>query len=149
MNYEEEKNEAASVSAKPKARPTGPPKSKIYFTTTMTTSTTATTPKKPQEPGQQHPRPTMVKKSALAKSSRVFLGYRISRLDFDLGGLFAELLDLFVICSPDILLKEYKRKYGQEKTALSSVKARSQLYFHAPKLDGQLPVSAHGGLLPM
>jgi hypothetical protein len=50
MNYKEEENEAASVSAKPKARPTSPyPNQKIHLTTT------ATTPKYPQE--LDHPTP--------------------------------------------------------------------------------------------
>ncbi|KIM92460.1 hypothetical protein PILCRDRAFT_491 [Piloderma croceum F 1598] len=51
----------------------------------------------------------------------------------DMGGLFTEVsdlsrkrrADLIVICSPDILLKEYKCTYEQEKTELSNVKAMS------------------------
>ncbi|KAG7090973.1 hypothetical protein E1B28_010040 [Marasmius oreades] len=47
-------------------------------------------------------------------------------------------------------VKEYKRKYEQAKTELRSVKATSQLFTQAPKMDkleDQLPVSPEGGVL--
>ncbi|KAE9408640.1 hypothetical protein BT96DRAFT_913786 [Gymnopus androsaceus JB14] len=58
--------------------------------------------------------------------------------------------DLVVIRDLDNQLKEYKRKYEQAKTELRSVKATSQLFLQAPKIDkleDQLPVSADGGVL--
>ncbi|KIK69320.1 hypothetical protein GYMLUDRAFT_67972 [Collybiopsis luxurians FD-317 M1] len=58
--------------------------------------------------------------------------------------------DLIVIRDLDNQLKEYKRKYEQAKTELRSVKATSQLFVQAPKiekLECQLPVSADGGVL--
>ncbi|KAJ3867975.1 hypothetical protein EV359DRAFT_70843 [Lentinula novae-zelandiae] len=58
--------------------------------------------------------------------------------------------DLVVIRDLDNQLKEYKRKYEQAKTELRSVKATSQLFLQAPKIDkleDQLPVSADGGIL--
>ncbi|KAL0577750.1 component of the polarisome [Marasmius crinis-equi] len=47
-------------------------------------------------------------------------------------------------------VKDYKRKYEQAKTELRSVKATSQLFLQAPKMDkaeDQLPVSPEGGVL--
>ncbi|KAJ8076914.1 component of the polarisome [Marasmius tenuissimus] len=47
-------------------------------------------------------------------------------------------------------VKDYKRKYEQAKTELRSVKATSQLFLQAPKMDkleDQLPVSPDGGVL--
>jgi protein SPA2 len=58
--------------------------------------------------------------------------------------------DLVVIRDLDNQLKEYKRKYEQAKTELRSIKATSQLFLQAPKIDkleDQLPVSADGGIL--
>ncbi|KAJ3776968.1 hypothetical protein EV361DRAFT_88999 [Lentinula raphanica] len=58
--------------------------------------------------------------------------------------------DLVVIRDLDNQLKEYKRKYEQAKTELRSVKATSQLFLQAPKIDkleDQLPVSSDGGVL--
>ncbi|KAF5345295.1 hypothetical protein D9758_008477 [Tetrapyrgos nigripes] len=58
--------------------------------------------------------------------------------------------DLVVIRDLDNQLKDYKRKYEQAKTELRSVKATSQLYLQAPKmdkLDDQLPVAPDGGIL--
>ncbi|KAF9070817.1 hypothetical protein BDP27DRAFT_1323049 [Rhodocollybia butyracea] len=58
--------------------------------------------------------------------------------------------DLVVIRDLDNQLKEYKRKYEQAKTELRSVKATSQLFLQAPKIDkleDQLPVSPDGGVL--
>ncbi|EMD33042.1 hypothetical protein CERSUDRAFT_126237 [Gelatoporia subvermispora B] len=55
--------------------------------------------------------------------------------------------DLALIRELDSQLKEYKRKYEQAKTELRSVKATSQLFLQAPKMDDQLPVSPDGGLL--
>jgi hypothetical protein len=66
-------------------------------------------------------------------------------------------MDLVVICSPDIPLTELSSVKGTCDLWLILFQiyvfiricpaARSQLDLHAPKLDGQLPVSAHGGLL--
>ncbi|KAJ7690687.1 hypothetical protein B0H17DRAFT_584572 [Mycena rosella] len=58
--------------------------------------------------------------------------------------------DLVVIRDLDNQLKDYKRKYEQAKTELRSVKATSQLFLQAPKMDrpeDQLPVSSDGGVL--
>lgn len=55
--------------------------------------------------------------------------------------------DLTVIRDLDAQLKEYKRKYEQAKTELRSVKATSQLFLQAPRMDDQLPVSQDGGLV--
>ncbi|KAJ7128977.1 hypothetical protein C8R43DRAFT_1026667 [Mycena crocata] len=58
--------------------------------------------------------------------------------------------DLVVIRDLDNQLKDYKRKYEQAKTELRSVKATSQLFLQAPKMDrpeDQLPVSGDGGVL--
>lgn len=58
--------------------------------------------------------------------------------------------DLNVIRELDSQLKEYKRKYEQAKTELRSVKATSQLYTQAPKIDRsaeELPVTGDGGIL--
>ncbi|KAH7873105.1 uncharacterized protein C8R40DRAFT_1113973 [Lentinula edodes] len=58
--------------------------------------------------------------------------------------------DLVVIRDLDNQFKEYKRKYEQVKTELRSVKAISQLFLQAPKIDkleDQLPVSVDGGIL--
>ncbi|KAJ7594607.1 hypothetical protein C8J56DRAFT_821455 [Mycena floridula] len=58
--------------------------------------------------------------------------------------------DLVVIRDLDNQLKDYKRKYEQAKTELRSVKATSQLFLQAPKmdkLDDQLPISNDGGVL--
>ncbi|KAG9220958.1 hypothetical protein CCMSSC00406_0002442 [Pleurotus cornucopiae] len=89
----------------------------------------------------------------------------VDQLRSDMEGLLTELndlsrrndelmtakdADLIVIRDLDNQLKEYKRKYEQAKTELRSVKATSQLYSQAPKLDksdDQLPVSPEGGLL--
>jgi hypothetical protein len=86
----------------------------------------------------------------------------VDQLRTDMEGLLTELSDLshrndelmtakdsdlVVIRDLDGQLKEYKRKYEQAKTELRSVKATSQLFLQAPKLDDQLPVAADGGLL--
>ncbi|KAL1742355.1 hypothetical protein HDZ31DRAFT_43446 [Schizophyllum fasciatum] len=89
----------------------------------------------------------------------------IDQLRSDMEGLMAELedlqrrndelmaakdSDLSVIRELDSQLKEYKRKYEQAKTELRSVKATSQLYAQAPRLDRsaeELPVTADGGIL--
>ncbi|KAF9017999.1 hypothetical protein BDZ89DRAFT_1165453 [Hymenopellis radicata] len=89
----------------------------------------------------------------------------IEQLNADMTGLLTELdqlsrrneelmtakdSDLIVIRDLDLQLKEYKRKYEQAKTELRSVKATSQLYLQAPKLDkfdDQVPVTADGGVL--
>ncbi|KAJ7502873.1 hypothetical protein B0H11DRAFT_607464 [Mycena galericulata] len=58
--------------------------------------------------------------------------------------------DLVVIRDLDNQLKDYKRKYEAAKTELRSVKATSQLFLQAPKMDrpeDQLPVSGDGGVL--
>ncbi|KAJ7497027.1 hypothetical protein FB451DRAFT_1359481 [Mycena latifolia] len=58
--------------------------------------------------------------------------------------------DLVVIRDLDNQLKDYKRKYEQAKTELRSVKATSQLFLQAPKMDrpeDQLPVSSDGGVV--
>ncbi|KAJ7350358.1 hypothetical protein DFH08DRAFT_861178 [Mycena albidolilacea] len=58
--------------------------------------------------------------------------------------------DLVTIRDLDSQLKDYKRKYEQAKTELRSVKATSQLFLQAPKMDrgeDQLPVSGDGGVL--
>ncbi|KAF7362137.1 hypothetical protein MVEN_00559700 [Mycena venus] len=64
--------------------------------------------------------------------------------------LTAKDADLAVIRDLDNQLKDYKRKYEQAKTELRSVKATSQLFLQAPKMDrgeDQLPVSGDGGVL--
>ncbi|KAJ7125010.1 hypothetical protein C8R44DRAFT_703005 [Mycena epipterygia] len=89
----------------------------------------------------------------------------VDQLRSDMEGLLTELgdlsrrndelmtakdADLVVIRDLDNQLKDYKRKYEQAKTELRSVKATSQLFLQAPKLDrpeDQLPVSADGGVL--
>ncbi|KAL1681811.1 hypothetical protein EV122DRAFT_260348 [Schizophyllum commune] len=89
----------------------------------------------------------------------------IDQLRSDMEGLMAELedlqrrndelmtakdSDLGVIRELDSQLKEYKRKYEQAKTELRSVKATSQLYSQAPRVDRsaeELPVTADGGIL--
>ncbi|OAX41205.1 hypothetical protein K503DRAFT_685940 [Rhizopogon vinicolor AM-OR11-026] len=86
----------------------------------------------------------------------------IEQLRADLEGLIAELSDLSrrndelmtakdsdltVIRDLDSQLKEYKRKYEQAKTELRSVKATSQLFLQAPKMEDQLPMAPDGGLL--
>ncbi|KAJ7232792.1 hypothetical protein B0H12DRAFT_1328021 [Mycena haematopus] len=58
--------------------------------------------------------------------------------------------DLIAIRDLDNQVKDYKRKYEQAKTELRSVKATSQLFLQAPKMDrgeDQLPVSSDGGVL--
>ncbi|KAG0694752.1 hypothetical protein DFH29DRAFT_307838 [Suillus ampliporus] len=55
--------------------------------------------------------------------------------------------DLTVIRDLDSQLKEYKRKYEQAKTELRSVKATSQLFLQAPKMEDQLPMGPDGGLV--
>ncbi|OJA12851.1 hypothetical protein AZE42_02429 [Rhizopogon vesiculosus] len=86
----------------------------------------------------------------------------IEQLRADLEGLITELSDLSrrndelmtakdsdltVIRDLDSQLKEYKRKYEQAKTELRSVKATSQLFLQAPKMEDQLPMAPDGGLL--
>lgn len=56
--------------------------------------------------------------------------------------------DLAVIQNLDSQCKDYKRKYESAKTELRSLKATSQLFSQAPKMDSdQLPVAADGGIL--
>ncbi|KAJ7928520.1 hypothetical protein B0H13DRAFT_2652973 [Mycena leptocephala] len=89
----------------------------------------------------------------------------VDQLRNDMEGLLSELgdlsrrndelmtakdADLVVIRDLDNQLKDYKRKYEQAKTELRSVKATSQLFLQAPKMDrgeDQLPVSGDGGVL--
>ncbi|KAJ7668486.1 hypothetical protein DFH06DRAFT_200869 [Mycena polygramma] len=89
----------------------------------------------------------------------------VDQLRTDMEGLLGELgdlsrrndelmtakdTDLAVIRDLDNQLKDYKRKYEQAKTELRSVKATSQLFLQAPKMDrgeDQLPVSGDGGVL--
>ncbi|KAJ6558466.1 hypothetical protein DFH09DRAFT_1279888 [Mycena vulgaris] len=89
----------------------------------------------------------------------------VDQLQTDMEGLLTELgdlsrrndelmtakdADLVVIRDLDNQLKDYKRKYEQAKTELRSVKATSQLFLQAPKMDrpeDQLPVSSDGGVL--
>ncbi|KAJ6593607.1 hypothetical protein B0H19DRAFT_976500 [Mycena capillaripes] len=89
----------------------------------------------------------------------------VDQLRTDMEGLLGELgdlsrrndelmtakdADLAVIRDLDNQLKDYKRKYEQAKTELRSVKATSQLFLQAPKMDrgeDQLPVSGDGGVL--
>ncbi|KAJ7745491.1 hypothetical protein DFH07DRAFT_18330 [Mycena maculata] len=92
-------------------------------------------------------------------------GADVDQLRNDMEGLLTELgdlsrrndelmtakdADLVVIRDLDNQLKDYKRKYEAAKTELRSVKATSQLFLQAPKLDrpeDQLPVSGDGGVL--
>ncbi|KAF8839446.1 hypothetical protein BDN67DRAFT_953449 [Paxillus ammoniavirescens] len=86
----------------------------------------------------------------------------MEQLRSDMEGLMAELTDLgrrndelmtakdadlAVIRDLDNQSKEYKRKYEQAKNELRSVKATSQLFSQAPKMDDQLPVALDGGLV--
>ncbi|KAG1818053.1 uncharacterized protein BJ212DRAFT_1479880 [Suillus subaureus] len=86
----------------------------------------------------------------------------IEQLRSDMEGLMSELSDLSrrndelmtakdsdltVIRDLDSQLKEYKRKYEQAKTELRSVKATSQLFLQAPKMEDQLPMGPDGGLV--
>ncbi|KAJ6568239.1 hypothetical protein DFH09DRAFT_1080640 [Mycena vulgaris] len=89
----------------------------------------------------------------------------VDQLRTDMEGLLTELgdlsrrndelmtakdADLVVIRDLDNQLNDYKRKYEQAKTELRSVKATSQLFLQAPKMDrpeDQLPVSSDGGVL--
>lgn len=86
----------------------------------------------------------------------------IEQLRADMEGLMSELgdlsrrndelmtakdSDLTVIRDLDSQLKEYKRKYEQAKTELRSVKATSQLFLQAPKMEDQLPMGPDGGLI--
>ncbi|KIJ15449.1 hypothetical protein PAXINDRAFT_168952 [Paxillus involutus ATCC 200175] len=86
----------------------------------------------------------------------------MEQLRSDMEGLMAELIDLgrrndelmtakdadlAVIRDLDNQSKEYKRKYEQAKNELRSVKATSQLFSQAPKMDDQLPVALDGGLV--
>ncbi|KAG1742453.1 hypothetical protein EDB19DRAFT_1701134 [Suillus lakei] len=86
----------------------------------------------------------------------------IEQLRADMEGLMSELSDLsrrndelmtakdsdlIVIRDLDSQLKEYKRKYEQAKTELRSVKATSQLFLQAPKMEDQLPMGPDGGLV--
>ncbi|KAG2352042.1 hypothetical protein BDR07DRAFT_1344693 [Suillus spraguei] len=86
----------------------------------------------------------------------------IEQLRADMEGLMSELgdlsrrndelmtakdSDLTVIRDLDSQLKEYKRKYEQAKTELRSVKATSQLFLQAPKMEDQLPMGPDGGLV--
>ncbi|KAG8221360.1 hypothetical protein J3R82DRAFT_1532 [Butyriboletus roseoflavus] len=86
----------------------------------------------------------------------------IEQLRSDMEGLMIELADLgrrndelmtakdadlTVIHDLDNQLKEYKRKYELAKTELRSVKATSQLYTPAPKMDDQMPMASDGGLV--
>ncbi|KLO10315.1 hypothetical protein SCHPADRAFT_906964 [Schizopora paradoxa] len=87
----------------------------------------------------------------------------VDQLQSDLEGLVSELndlsqrndelmnakdSDLAIIQNLDAQLKDYKRKYESAKTELRSLKATSQLFSQAPKMDSdQLPVSADGGIL--
>jgi cell division septum initiation protein DivIVA len=89
-------------------------------------------------------------------------GEIIEQLRADMEGLMSELSDLSrrndelmtakdsdltVIRDLDSQLKEYKRKYEQAKTELRSVKATSQLFLQAPKMEDQLPTGPDGGLI--
>ncbi|KIK80426.1 hypothetical protein PAXRUDRAFT_833539 [Paxillus rubicundulus Ve08.2h10] len=86
----------------------------------------------------------------------------MEQLRSDMEGLMAELTDLgrrndelmtakdadlVIIRDLDNQSKEYKRKYEQAKNELRSVKATSQLFSQAPKMDDQLPVAPDGGLV--
>ncbi|KAJ7647538.1 hypothetical protein FB45DRAFT_201713 [Roridomyces roridus] len=91
----------------------------------------------------------------------------VDQLRSDMEGLLTELsdlsrrndelmtakdADLVVIRDLDSQLKDYKRKYEAAKTELRSVKATSQLFLQAPKMDraeDQLPVTADGGVLDL
>lgn len=89
----------------------------------------------------------------------------VDQLRSDMEGLFNDLTelqrrndellsakesDMLTIRDLNTQLKEFKRKYEQAKTELRSMKATSQLYAQAPKLDrseDELPISPDGGIL--